>query len=79
VTEIRVDVPDAHSGSDLTWHLHEHAEVVEGDDGTYVVRVHVNGSSVGKVLSQVRNWVVLHRVDEVVVHVGDERFTLSRD
>ena len=78
MTEIRVDVPDAMSGSDLTWHLSEHAELLENADGTYAVRVVVNGS-VGSVLSQIRNWVVLQRVDEAIVHVGEERYTLRPD
>jgi len=75
VTEIRVDVPDALTGSDLTWHLTDHAVVVEGEDGGYCVRV-LAAAGVGRVLSQIRNWLVLQRVAEVVVHVGDERFTL---
>jgi hypothetical protein len=78
MTEIRVDVPDALTGSDLTWHLSDHAVVVEGDHGSYSVRVSATGG-VGKVLSQIRNWVLLQRVDEVVVHVGDERYTLRPD
>ena len=75
MTEIRVDVPDALTGSDLTWHLSDHAIVVEGEHGSFSVRV-LATASVGKVLSQIRNWVVLQRVEEVVVHVGDERYTL---
>jgi len=78
VTEIRVDVPDALAGSDLTWHLTDHAVVVEGEDGRCSVRV-LPAAGVGRALSQIRNWVVLQRVDEVVVHVGDERYTLRPD
>ena len=75
MTEIRVDVPNPLTASDLTWHLTDHAVVVEGEDGGCSVRV-LAGAGVNRVLSQIRNWVVLHRVDEVVVHVGEERYTL---
>jgi hypothetical protein len=77
LTEIRVDVPDALTGSDLTWHLTDHAVVEEGD-GSCTVRV-LASAGVGRVLSQIRNWVVTERVGEVVVHVGDERYTLRPD
>ena len=78
MTEIRVDVPDALTGSDLTWHLSDHAVMVDDGHGSCSVRVSAT-AGVGKVLSQIRNWVLLQRVDEVVVHVGDERYTLRPD
>ncbi len=72
--EVTVDVPDAFTGSDLTWHLDQPAELVESD-GQWTVRIRASGD-VAHLLSAIRDWVVLRRLDQVVVHVGGQRHLL---
>jgi hypothetical protein len=74
--EIRVVVQDAFAASDLTWHLSESARVSHGADG--VITVHVQaGDNVPRVLGRIRDWLTLHRVGPVTVHIGDASEALT--
>jgi hypothetical protein len=74
--EIRVVLPDAFAASDLTWFLNASAHVIPSDDGASVVRIEA-GDSVQHVLADIRNWLKLHAVAPVVVHIGDEATTFG--
>ena len=76
--EIKVVVPDAFAASDLTWYLTESASVGVSDDGIYTVHVQA-GENIRRVLAEIRVWLRLHHVASVVVHVADERSTLTPD
>lgn len=73
--EIKVVVRDAFAASDLTWYLDESASVSREDDGIYTVHIQA-GENVRHVLSQIRNWLTLHQVGPVTVHIGDVTDTL---
>jgi hypothetical protein len=70
--EIRVVLRDVFAASDLAWHLDQPARVSRGEDGLHTVHVDV-GENVEHVLAEIRNWMTLHDVGPVTVHVGDER------
>lgn len=74
--EIKVVVRDAFAASDLTWYLDESASVSHRDDGIYTVHVQA-GENVRHVLAEIRNWLTLHQVGPVTVHIGDVTDTLS--
>jgi hypothetical protein len=74
--EIRVVLPDAYAASDLTWFLNAAAHVSTSDDGASEVRIQA-GENVRHVLSDIRNWLKLHGVTPVVVHIGDEATTFE--
>jgi hypothetical protein len=74
--EIKVVVRDAFAASDLTWYLDASARVSHGEDGVYTVHVQA-GDNVRRVLAEIRNWLTLHQVGPVSVHVGDVEDTLT--
>ena len=74
--EIRVVLHDAFAASDLTWFLNASARVSTSDEGASEVRIQA-GENVRQVLSEIRNWLKLHGVTPVVVHIGDEATTFG--
>jgi len=63
-------VPDAFAASDLTWYLDASARVSHGEDGIYTVYVQA-GDNVHRVVAEIRNWLTLHQVGPVTVHIRD--------
>ena len=77
MTEIKVHVPDAFTGSDLTWQLDASARV-RAADGHWTVEVHANGD-LQRALAQIRAWVIRERVGTVTVEVDGRRYELGAD
>lgn len=76
--EIKVVVPDAFAASDLTWYLDASARVSTDNDGVYTVSVQA-GENVRRVVAEIRNWLTLHQVGPVTVHIGDVEDTVTSD
>ena len=74
--EIKVVLPDAYAASDLTWFLNASARVSTSGEGSSEVHIQA-GDNVRRVLSDIRDWLKLHGVTPVVVHVGDEATTFE--
>lgn len=74
--EIRVVLPDAFAASDLTWFLNASARVSRSEDGASEVHIQA-GENVRHILSDIQDWLKLHGVTPVVVHIGDEATTFN--
>jgi hypothetical protein len=75
--EIRVEALTALLGFLLTLKLQGHqAQVVEAEDGRWVVEVEA-GAPRAWVLGCVRHWLDEESLQQVVVHVADENYTVT--
>jgi hypothetical protein len=78
---IRVDLPTAYLASDLTWHLHEPAEICElaaEHDGRQGVAVRVTGSPT-QTIGHIRDWMILNGMTSLGVRVEGDEYRLTAD
>jgi hypothetical protein len=76
--QIRIELPDVSSASDLKSHLgeREHDSSLHSVDGVYRVLVQANGNF-PNVLTAIRDWVALKSMGTVPVDVDGTRYTIS--